>query len=195
MPAAPTQRPRGLAVFGGAFDPPHLSHRRLAEAVLQQLPVASLLVLPAGDHPHKANGLSPAEHRLAMCTLAFSDLPNLQLDPREIHRPGPSYTVDTLLELRAEFQDRTIYFLLGSDNLSQLPSWHQSARIRTLCELVVYPRLGAPIPPDCPHQVLAGPADAVSSTELRQQLARGQRPTSLAPAVADYALAHRLYRA
>ncbi|RZI77063.1 MAG: nicotinate-nicotinamide nucleotide adenylyltransferase, partial [Rubrivivax sp.] len=87
-------------MFGGAFDPPHRAHRALAETALDQLDLDVLHILPTGQAWHKSRTLTPARDRVAMCQLAFGDLPRLVLDEREIHREGPSYTADTLSELQ-----------------------------------------------------------------------------------------------
>ncbi len=91
-----------VGMFGGSFDPPHWAHRALAETALGQLALDRLHILPTGQAWHKARALSPAEHRVAMCKLAFGGLLNVNFDEREIHRDGPSYTADTLRELRSK---------------------------------------------------------------------------------------------
>jgi len=82
-------------MFGGAFDPPHLAHRALAQAAIEQLQLDVLRVLPTGQAWHKSRPLTAASHRLAMSRLAFDGLPQVRLDDREIRRAGPSYTLDT----------------------------------------------------------------------------------------------------
>jgi nicotinate-nucleotide adenylyltransferase len=203
----PTPRP-GLGVLGGTFDPPHRSHERLARAALAQLPIGELLVIPAGDHPHKqGRGTSPASHRLAMCELAFAAVPGARIDDREVLRAGLSFTVDTLAELRQEHPGRPLYFLIGSDNLPLLPTWREHHRILALATVVTYPRAGHPMDAstlagldldDAERQSLLAqrlplPADAVSSTAIRAALARGEDCPDVAPGVAAYALRHRLY--
>ncbi|MCR9247919.1 MAG: nicotinate (nicotinamide) nucleotide adenylyltransferase [bacterium] len=200
----------GIAILGGSFDPPHCSHLRLAGEALSQLPVTSVLVIPAGDHPHKQDsGMTGAEHRLAMCRLAFGELPAVTVDDREIRRSGRSFTADTLAELAAEHAGRPLFFLIGSDNLPLLPSWREHHRILALATIVTWPRTGYPIDPERLHtldltpaerrkllaHVLQLPADAVAATDLRARLAAGSPTPELAPAVAEYAATHALYRA
>lgn len=201
--------PRGLGVFGGSFNPPHASHRRLVEAALAQLPIDRLLVIPTGDHPLKrGDDMAPAADRLAMCRLAFGDLPGVAIDDRELRRPGRSFTVDTLAELAAEHPGRRLFFLIGSDNLAILPQWREPARICELATLATYPRLGHPVdaaalaalplPPAARAAVAAHvldlPADAVASSDLRARWRRGERTLpEVAPAVRDYLAAHGLY--
>ena len=208
-PDATTQH-QGLAVLGGSFSPPHTTHRRLAAAALAGLPVDRVLVIPAGDHPHKRNtDMAPAQDRLAMCRLAFGDLPGVSVDDRELRRGGPSFTVDTLAALRAEHPGRRIYFLIGSDNLPLLPTWREPERLFSLCEVITYPRLGHPLDDasfaDLPlptelrrrlrDHVLDVPPDAIAASDLRRRWRAGERDLAeLHPEVRDYIRAHGLYR-
>jgi nicotinate-nucleotide adenylyltransferase len=177
----------GLAVLGGAFDPPHDSHCRLLQVALQRLPIDRLLVIPAGDHPHKpGTALSAASHRLAMCRLAFAGLPEVEVDDREVRRGGVSFTIDTLAELAAEHPGRRLFFLIGSDNLPLLPTWRDHHRILQLATVVTYPRAGFPVGPAALQgidltaaeraRLLADaidlPADDVAATTIRAQFRR-----------------------
>jgi nicotinate-nucleotide adenylyltransferase len=199
----------GLALLGGAFNPPHRTHRLIAATALAQLPVAALLVLPAGDHPHKRDGdVVAAPHRFEMCRLLFADLPHTVVDDRELRRPGPSFTVDTLRELRAEQPDRPLWFLIGADNLPLLPTWREHHAILALCTVVTFPRSAHPITAAALrgldltaaetahllHNTLAMPPDAVAATELRARLRAGVRQLpELTPGVEDYIRHHHLY--
>lgn len=203
--------PTWLALFGGAFNPPHRTHRRIAEAALQQLPVRELRVLPAGDHPHKqGRDVAPAEQRLAMCRLQFAELPRCIVDDRELHRRGPSFTVDTLQELHDEQPARPLFFVLGADNLPLLPTWRDHHRILRLCTVVTFPRLGCTTDAQALHgldldereramllaHVLTMPADDVNATALRARLRAGERGLpELLPTVEAYIRAHHLYGA
>jgi nicotinate-nucleotide adenylyltransferase len=205
---APSPRP-GLGVFGGAFNPPHLSHRRLCAAALARLPIARLLVMPTGDHPLKrSHDMAPAADRLAMCRLAFGDLPGVAVDDRELRRPGPSFTVETLAELAEQHPGTPLYLLVGSDNLRILGLWREPERILALATLVTYPRTGHPVdaatlaalPVSAAAReriaahVLDLPADGVAASDLRARWRRGERDLpELAPAVRDYLAAHGLY--
>lgn len=200
---------RGIAILGGSFNPPHRTHLRLAAAALQALPVAEVRVVPAGDHPHKRQGdLAAAAHRLAMCRLAFAGLPQVVVDDRELHRRGPSFTVDTLAELAAEAPGRPLFFLIGSDNLPLLPTWHQHHRLLALATVVTYPRADHPVTAatlaglDLTNaeraallaNVLAGPADEVAASDLRRRWRRGERDLAEIPAaVRAYMAAHHVY--
>ena len=199
----------GIAVLGGAFNPPHRSHRRLASAALQQLPVVEVRVLPAGDHPHKRSGdVADGEHRLSMCELAFSALPGVVVDDREVRRQGASFTVDTLAAMRQQAPARELWFLIGADNLPLLPTWRQHHRILELARIATFPRLGTPISPATldaldltaaerrsllRHSLQIEP-DAISASSIRRRLAAGERDLpELLPPVEAYILAQQLY--
>ncbi len=208
--AAKLPAPLGLGVLGGAFNPPHTSHQRLARAALQRLPIDRLLVIPAGDHPHKRGlDMAPAQDRLAMCRLAFADLPGVEVDDRELRRTGPSFTVETLASLAAEFPGRRLFFLIGSDNLPQLATWREPERLLSLCTVVTFPRAGHPVDAatlapmalteETKRRLLANvldlPADAVAASDLRARWRAGERDVpELPPAVRDYVQIRGLYR-
>jgi nicotinate-nucleotide adenylyltransferase len=129
-----------LGVFGGAFDPPHLAHRALAEVALQQLGLDELRVLPTGQAWHKTRQLTAAPHRLAMARLAFEGLGGLVLDDREIRRAGPSFTLDTLRELHAEQPEAELYLVMGKDQADVLPTWRDWQEIVRLAIICVADR-------------------------------------------------------
>lgn len=209
-PDDPQPAPPGLAVLGGSFNPPHQSHRRIAEQALDQLPVQRLLVIPSGDHPHKqGRDMAPAGDRLEMARLAFAGVPGVEVDGRELRREGLSYTVDTLAELRDQHPGTRLFFLIGSDNLPLLPTWHAHHRLLELATVATWPRAGYPV--DAAHlegldldsrerasllaNVLELPADDLAASDLRERLRRGEaRPVELHPAVADYVERNGLYR-
>jgi nicotinate-nucleotide adenylyltransferase len=135
-PQAPQRAVPRIGIFGGAFDPPHRAHVALACAAVQQLSLDSLRVVPTGLAWHKARTLSDARHRLAMCALAFAEVPNALVDDRETRRAGPSFTADTLLEIQAENPHARLYLLIGQDQAQALPTWHrwdEVVRTATIC--------------------------------------------------------------
>lgn len=207
-PARPAERP-GIAVLGGSFNPPHATHRRICTAALQHLPIDAVHVVPAGDHPHKqGRDMASAADRLAMCRLAFAGLDRVVVDDREVHRTGPSFTVDTLEELHRQDPGRALYFLIGSDNLPLLSTWRHHHRILQLCMVVTYPRQGHPVEPgrlaglDLSDEerrsllahVLPLPADALAASDVRERWRAGERSLAeLCPEVAQYITTHHLY--
>ena len=201
---ASLNRPRRIAVFGGAFDPPHAAHLALVHAAVADLQLDELRVIPTGHAWHKARPLSPAQHRLAMARLAFSELPQVLVDARETERPGPSYTVDTLRELKAQWPDSEIFLLMGQDQARALPTWHAWQEILQIAIIYVAdrgdwkgtkPRFSAPKLYESRFRRLHMPALPVSATEIRSRIAARQAlgPLVLEP-VARYIEHHHLYQ-
>lgn len=193
-----------LGVFGGAFDPPHLAHRALAEVALAQLQLDELRVLPTGHAWHKTRPLTAAPHRLAMARLAFAGLPALQLDEREIRRAGPSYTLDTLRELHAEQPGAALYLIMGKDQADVLPTWRdwqEIVRLAIICVAdrdVLTGRETQFVPPPemaSRFRKLHMPAMDISATGIRARVAsqQGIAPLVSAP-VARYIEDHHLYQ-
>lgn len=196
---------RKLGIFGGAFDPPHLAHRALAEAALAQLQLDELRVLPTGQAWHKTRPLTDAMHRLAMSRLAFEGLHDVALDDREIRRAGPSYTLDTLRELHAEFPQAELYLVMGKDQADALPSWRNWEEIVQLAIICVADRdmlTGQEARFTPPPQMtgrfrpLQMPVMDISATGIRARVASRQGIAPLvSSAVARYIEENHLYRA
>jgi len=192
-----------LGVFGGAFDPPHLAHVALAQAAVEQLDLHQLRVLPTGQAWHKARELSAAEHRLAMAREAFGAVPRAFVDDRELRRAGPTYTIDTLRQFRAEFPGMELMLVIGADQAEALHSWRESEQILKLATVAVAER--ARPDPDAPpfdRSSLLGvrsatvelPPMPVSATQVRALVAAGQEIGRLVPpGVASYIARHHLY--
>jgi nicotinate-nucleotide adenylyltransferase len=206
-----------LGLFGGTFDPIHVGHLALARAALDALALDELRLIPTGRSWQKAQAGASAEQRVQMARLAVADDPRFVVDDREARRPGLTYTVDTLRELRGEVgAECALVLLLGSDQLHNLPTWegweslldyaHLAVTQRERIALAGFPaaveallaRHGRDALPDAPFGsvVFFGmPPVPVSATALRRQLASGQMPLELVPpAVLDYIRSHHLYR-
>jgi len=204
--AAPV-RPR-IGVFGGAFDPPHMTHLDLARAALAQAGLAQLRIFPTGQAWHKARTLSSAADRLAMARLAFAEVPGTVVDTREIERDGPTYTLDTLRELQAERPEAQLVLMMGTDQARALPSWHGWQEILSIAIVLVASRADVPgaSSPFDPQALPGLPAGArfeflhvtpvdTSATDIRARAVRGEDISSLVPpAVARYIDQHHLYR-
>jgi nicotinate-nucleotide adenylyltransferase len=184
-----------------------MGHLKVAEEARDRLNLAQTLFMPAGQPWLKLNNaISPAQHRLEMVRLAIADKPYFKLSTMEIERAGPTYTVDTIAELQAQLgAGDEIFFILGWDNLTQFPHWHQPARLIKLCRLVAVPRVDYP-PPDLASLdvALAGlsqrvilldePRIDISASEIRRRVARGLSIHHLVPEpVERYIKRHRLY--
>lgn len=204
-PDGPGPVARRIGVFGGAFDPPHVAHRALAEAALRQLALDELHIVPTGQAWHKARALTDAVHRLAMCRLAFAELPGVRVDTREIDRAGPSYTVDTLTALHDEQPEAALFLVVGADQWLAFRTWRRWAEILRLATVAVAHRPLAGRDgalPDLdrvglPHVILTVPPLAVSATAVRERwwdpVAGPAVRALVPPAVARYISEHRLY--
>lgn len=199
-----------IGVFGGTFAPIHKGHLRLAMAARNQLRLDQVRLIPAATPPLRAAPAVPAARRLRWVELAVAGERALVADGRELRRAGPSFTVDTLVELRAEHPREPICLLLGQDAAQRLPRWHQWRRLPELAHLVFFHRPGvAPLREPVVRllrgrrarsvaQLRARPAGLwwrcamppvpVSGTEVRRRLARGLDVKGLVPdaVIADF---------
>ena len=202
--------PPRLGVFGGAFDPPHRTHVALVEAALAQLRLDELRIFPTGDAWHKVRALSPAADRLAMAELAFGSIPRVVVDPREVQRAGPTYTLDTLRELKREFPQVQPVLIMGSDQAAALPTWHGWQEILAIAIVSIAERLESArsdgsatrfdprtlpgLPAGARFETLELPPMDTSATDIRARVARGEDIAALVPpAVARYIDQHHLY--
>lgn len=209
-----------IGIFGGTFDPIHFGHLRLAEEMAGAIGLSRVLFIPAGQPPHRGAPHTAAPHRLEMVRRAIAGNPCFVVDAREVQRPQPSYTVDTLTALRAEMEPgRPLWLLLGADAFLGLPSWHDWQRLFELANIAVAARPGAGLmQSDAMQEALksdilnrqvteaavAGSAGSVllsamtpleiSATAIRDTLARRGSVRYLLPdAVLDYIHEHQLY--
>lgn len=131
-----------IGVFGGTFDPIHYGHLRTAFELLETLRLGELRFMPCGQPPHRVTALADAELRLAMVQAAAEGQHGFIVDDREIRRDGPSYSVDTLIELRAEYAHRSLCLIVGMDAFLGLPKWYQWREILQLAHVIVAHRPG-----------------------------------------------------
>lgn len=193
-----------VGVFGGGFDPPHRAHVALAQAALAQLQLDQLRIFPTGQAWHKPQALSVPEHRLAMARIAFGDLPRTVIDERELHRPGPTYTIDTLRELKAEQPAAQLFLVMGEDQALSLTRWHEWQAILDLAVICMAGRPAAKshaggaqpeLPPQARLRLLELEAMPESATEVRERAAIGAGIEHLVPAaVARYIEHNHLYQ-
>lgn len=171
-----------LGVYGGAFDPPHLGHLVAASDACDALGLHRLLWIPSAVHPLKAVRTA-ADVRLEMVRAAIQGDPRFAADDLELRRTGPSYTVDTLRELRAHEPEAELFFLTGADNLRDLPRWREPDEIARLATLAVVSRAGDSLPAGAPYPAVAVAVTRmdVSSTEVRRRVAAGLSIRYLVP--------------
>jgi nicotinate-nucleotide adenylyltransferase len=198
-----------IGVLGGTFDPIHIGHLRVAEEVIARLDLPRILFIPAGQpwlKLNNAHAISPVQHRLAMVRLGISGNPRFKLSTIEIERPGPTYTVDTIAQLQSQLgAGEEIFFILGWDNLSQLPQWHQPQRLIKMCRLVAVPRVDFPLPAlPALEKELSGitervilfdkPRIDINASEIRRRAAEGKSISDFVPKpVERYIKEHGLY--
>jgi len=196
-----------VGVLGGTFDPPHLGHLILASCAAGQLGLDKVLFVPAGDPWRKAaRRVTPAGQRLEMARLATAGDPRFEVDPTEVQRPGPSYTSDTLRELKQRLpRESRLYFLVGEDALEDMRYWHEPEAILAAATLAVAPRMETPVPQPPeehsgtalalpPFERVDMPYIGISSTDLRRRVQRGDSIRYLVPeAVERYVRERGLY--
>jgi nicotinate-nucleotide adenylyltransferase len=128
-----------IGILGGSFDPPQLGHILLVEAAISQLKLDHLIIVPARVSPFKVGKtITPAEHRLKMCQLAY---PNFEVSDFEVNHPGVSYSVDTLEHFKSIY-DGDFWLIGGSDLISGLPSWHRIEDMARMCKFAIFHRPG-----------------------------------------------------
>ena len=184
------------ALFGGSFDPVHLGHLVVAEAVADALGMRVRFV-PAREQPLKraAHAATP-EQRTAMLEAAIAGNPRFSLERIELELPTPSYTVRTLRALAQREPGNRFVLLVGGDAVRDLPRWHEVDALPALAELVAFDRPGAPPPShDLIGRRVAVPAVDISGTGVRERVAQGRSIRYLVPdTVREYIAAHGLYR-
>lgn len=223
------------ALFGGTFDPPHLGHRLAVEGLFEQPGVRAVRILPSPTPPHKPT-MAPAHHRAEMARLTFTEAAGIAWRPRgpvtmdlselkraESQSGTPTYTFDTLSELRRELPD--LAFVIGTDQLEKLHTWHRFPQVLGLSHWIVLERKseGTSSQVGVAHQIIsqlegsglltpqAGgyrvriggtqlqvfptPAPALSATQIRESLARSGNPPAgtILPEACAYLMKHRLY--
>jgi len=185
-----------IGVLGGSFDPIHHGHLIAAVSLAEALKLDEVRLVIAREQPLKGPlHFAASQHRARMVEIAVQGTPVLKADRRELQRPGPSYTVDTLRDLQTEEPESQLLLLVGSDAASEMNRWHEPEAIRELARVVVF-RRGEPA-----SSIRPGPAEFavpridISSTEVRRRIAARRSIRYWVPdSVADYIAMHRLYQ-
>ena len=194
---------RPLAIFGGTFDPVHLGHLSVAWEASELLD-AEVHLVPASVPPHRPAPIADAAQRVTMLRAALQKQSRLSLDTRELERSGPSYTIDTLQELRSEQGERALVLLIGADAFAGLPAWHRWRELFELAHIGVLSRPGveSTLPDSLQAEIAARRIDdaavlrrlpagkvielavtplEISATRIRELLAEGRDPRYLLP--------------
>ncbi len=207
---------RLIGIFGGTFDPIHNGHLRTVAQVHRQIQFDKVLFIPAAVPPHRDAPVATAEQRLEMLCLATNEYSGFQVDERELHRKGPSYTVDTLQSLRNDYDGHALCLIIGMDAFLGFNTWHRWQDIPTLAHIVVMQRPGWKSDDQLPdwcwqtrfqnietlHEQLAGmvcmsevePID-ISASAIRAKFKCNKDIRGLLPdAVEQYILENKLYQ-
>jgi len=182
-----------IAIYGGTFDPVHHAHLILARQAIETLGLEKVILVPAAISPlKKAAPVASGEVRLAMLRAAIKSEPEFEVNECELLRPPPSYTIDTVEDLRRSECDASIYCLIGEDNVEQLPRWHRFAELEKMVRFVVLDRSGKQ--PSHSYQLIHRRID-ISATEIRRRVAQNESIRYLVPdSVEEIIGREKLYR-
>ena len=187
--------------MGGTFDPVHHGHLSAANEVAALFALDEVVFVPTGQPWQKADrDVSPAEDRYLMTVVATASNPRFSVSRTDLDRPGPTYTVDTLRDLRSAYVDAELFFITGSDALSQILGWHAADELFAMAHFVGVSRPGyAPVDttlfPDGAVTLVQVPALAISSSDCRDRVGRGHPVWYLVPdGVVQYIEKRQLYR-
>lgn len=194
-----------LGLFGGTFDPIHLGHLILAESCREACGLDRVWFVVAGAPPHKPGERTAVADRLEMVRIAVAGHPAFEVSDLEARPPGPHYSVETLEAIHRDRPDEELFFLIGADSLTDLPSWYQPDRIAQLATIVVVNRPGIDAfdpshLPDLglgarPIRTVAVPPIGIASHDLRRRVAEGRSIRYQVPrGVEAYIEAQGLYR-
>ncbi len=201
------QRSRRIGVLGGTFDPPHIGHLWLATLAADALDLDRVLFMPAAQPPHKEGRvITRATDRLLMTRLSIGGNPTFELTGIEMERPGPSYTIDSVAELKRLHPETELMLVMAADSFAQIDTWREPDLLLDELEWAVGPRPGTTLPDRSGLEerfgsrasrihLLDGPALDVSGTDIRSRVAAGHTIRYLVPRdVEELIIDHGLYR-
>ena len=168
-----------IAIYGGTFDPVHHAHLILAREAIEALSLEKVILVPAAISPLKKSApVASGEVRLAMLRAAINGEPEFEVDECELRRPPPSYTIDTIREIRRRERDAEIHCLIGEDHVERLPQWSRFPELDKMVRFVVLDRTGKQ--PTHSYQVIRRRID-ISATEIRRRVAQNESIRYLVP--------------
>jgi len=191
-----------VGLFGGTFNPVHNAHLKVAQKSIEQIGLDRVIMVPSKNPPHKTTrGIPDADTRYKMVELAIQGEENLEVSRVEIERDGPSYTIDTIIEMKKVYDD--LVFIVGADNLVKIETWKEPEKLLKSCPFVIAPR-GGYKKADFDDKIFDGKdlrfldmdEISISSTKIRERIMDGESINSMVPsAVVDYILSKGLYQA
>jgi nicotinate-nucleotide adenylyltransferase len=193
-----------VGLLGGTFDPFHHGHLAAADAAIDCARLDRVVFIPAAQPPHRTPAVASAEQRLEMCRLGIAGEPRFEVSEVELKRAGPSYTVDTLVEMRRARPEDEMFLILGWDAARLFSTWHRPDEVRGLATIVVVARPGSKSPRESDlggvglgraNVVLClRPTADVSASEIRRAVAAGEPIIDRVPAAVEgYIASHGLY--
>jgi nicotinate-nucleotide adenylyltransferase len=193
MSAAGNKKLKKIGIYGGSFDPIHHGHLILAREAREALDLEKIIFVPATVSPLKGQAAAASgDMRLKMLHAAIEGEEGFGIDDCELRRPPPSWTIDTVLEIRKREPESEICLLIGEDNVATLDRWRRFDELNKLVRFVVLDRTGSQTQSD--HQVVRRKID-ISATDIRKRVARGQSIRYLVPsAVEEIIQREKLYR-
>ncbi|MHA7238942.1 nicotinate-nucleotide adenylyltransferase [Arthrobacter sp. TMS1-12-1] len=189
--------PWRLGVMGGTFDPIHHGHLVAASEVASVFDLDEVVFVPTGQPWQKADkDVTAAEHRYLMTVIATASNPSFTVSRVDIERPGPTFTIDTLRDLKAERPDAQLFFITGADAMAQILTWKNAEELWSLAHFIGVTRPGHELDGRGRDvSLMEVPAMAISSTDCRQRVGDGKPVWYLVPdGVVQYIAKHRLYR-
>lgn len=173
-----------IGILGGTFDPPHFGHLLIAEQARETCGLDEVWFMPTKIPPHKAgSNLCLDEDRIEMVRQAISSNPFFQLSLIEFERSGPSYTIETIKELKKRYEDHQFYFIIGGDMVNYLPKWKDIDELLLLITFIGIRRPGHLLKPIFSDKVVLveAPQLEISSSEIRERLSNNQSVRYLLP--------------
>ncbi len=170
--------PKRIGLFGGSFDPVHLGHLLVAQAAREEVALDRIYFLPAAESPFKpGRQLAPGSQRLGMLRLALAGQSHAEVDSQEIERGGISYTIDTVRQYQTCFPGSALFYIIGADQVPQLPKWRQATELAKALEFLVVPRPGEAttlLPAGFRGRLLVGFPLGISSSQIRSRVTARQ---------------------
>lgn len=191
-----------ICLFGGTFDPPHIGHLIIAESILSDLDIDKIIFIPSSIPPHKPlHSYSSASSRVEMLQISIKGTPAFQISDIELNRPGASYSVDTIKQIKSQMSlsKEELYFVIGSDSLVEFQTWKNPHEILSLAQVIIAPRPSFTkdmVKPEFLEQVqfLDTPQIDISSSMIRERVREKKSIRYyVIPEVLEYIQEKRLY--